>query len=180
MTTSLDTLLGEIGHERTLDEVARRADQALVSFQAGASQVTDWDAFRALLVRFLQHVERSCLRVEPTFDGRIDPDFDWGRCVQVLMAAFGREGEKAAFEMARTGNEGGLYRVLREMAHHVAGRLAQDEIAARVGAFWNGLSAEEQDAVCTAYLSRYGHLLPSEVTEGYAARIRARFPQVLI
>ena len=41
------------------------------------------------------------------------------------------------------------------------------------------LSPDERHAACAAYLSRYGHLLPSELTEGYAARVRARFPQLL-
>ena len=29
------------------------------------------------------------------------------------------------------------------------------------------------------YLKKYGHLLPSELTEGSAARVRANFPKVL-
>jgi len=41
------------------------------------------------------------------------------------------------------------------------------------------LSVEEQLAASTEYLQKYGHLLPSELTEGSAARIRANLPKVL-
>ena len=44
-------------------------------------------------------------------------DVAWGRCCQVLAHVYGRDGDKAAFEMARTGSEGGLWAVLRKFAN---------------------------------------------------------------
>ena len=81
--------------------------------------------------------------------------------------------------MARTGNEGGLYGVLRKFARRTVEGYAADEIAARVGDYWNNLSTEEKLDAPREYLRQYGHLLPSELTEGSAAGIRAFFPKVL-
>ena len=95
------------------------------------------------------------------------------------MEIYGRSGEKAAFEFSRTGNEGGLYGVLKAVAMRIADDLSKNEIAARVNAFWRSHSPEEVLEASREYLARYGHLLPSELTEASAARIVANFPKVL-
>ena len=106
-------------------------------------------------------------------------DFDWGRCTQILMRAYGSNGEKAAFEMARTGNDGGLYAVLKKMANSMAEQYIENEVSAKVSFYWNGLTVDEMLKAADEYLSKYGHLLPSELTEGSAGRIRANMPKVL-
>jgi len=180
MASQLDELLASIAPQRTLTETAARADEAINSFRCDRAQLTDWDEFRRLLARFMLHVEGRCLRVPHLAEGhRVDLEFHWGRCVRILMHAYGANGEKAAFEMARTGNDGGLYEVLKKVAHAVADDFAEREVSAMVAQFWDRLSAEEQHCVCDQYLSQYGHLLPSELTEGNAARVRANMPKVL-
>jgi len=178
MSTRLDSLLQSIAPERTLEELDRRVDGALNSFLA-ESQLTDWNAFRRCLVRFLSHVDSRLLRVPGQRMPEADLDYQWGRCCQVLMKLYGSSGEKAAFEMARTGNQGGLRSVLRKFARERAKELAESEVAAKVGTYWNGLSATEKLTASDEYLSKYGHLLPSELTEKSAARIRANLPRVL-
>jgi len=177
VTTDLDHLLACIHPARTLEQVECRASEAINTFPMPSGRVGEWDEFRYLLIRFLRHLDTHLLSLrKPCPAG---PDFEWGRCAQVLMQAYGPEGEKAAFEMARTGNEGGLYGVLKEVARRMAESYAVNETTARVGRYWNGLSADEQLAVGDDYLRRYGHLLPSELTEGSAARLRANLPRVL-
>ena len=61
----------------------------------------------------------------------------------------------------------------------IADELSKNEITARVNAFWRSHSPEELLEASREYLARYGHLLPSELTEGSAARIVANFPKVL-
>ena len=177
MNSKLDRVLDSIDPRRTLGEVGRRADEAINSFGPAPSQITAWDPFRACLIRFMHHVEGRVLRLrEPCAMGT---DFDWGRCMQALTRAYGPNGEKTAFEMARTGNEGGLYGVLRRTAEAIGEQYAENEVSARVYHFWNGLSAEDKLAAADEYLGKYGHLLPSELTEGSAARMRANLPKVL-
>jgi hypothetical protein len=48
-----------------------------------------------------------------------------------------------------------------------------------VGAYLQRLSAREQLDAGSEYLAKYGALLPSELTEASAARIRADFHKVL-
>ena len=173
----LERLLEHLEPDRVLDVLAARTDEAINSFASPSARITSWDGFRACMIRFVAHVERHALRLQSPY--QIDPDFAWGRSVRMLMDKFGPSGEKAAFEMARTGNEGGLYAVFKAVAWRIAEQLAQNEISARVSEYLNGLSAQQRLAASTEYLARFGHLLPAELTEASAARIHANVHKVL-
>lgn len=178
MATKMDQLLESIHPSRTIEAIARRCDQAINGFPADHSQITDWETFRVFVVTLCRHVDATILRLRggpPDFG----LDYDWGRYVSVLTKAFGSSGEKTAFEMARTGNEGGLYAVLKKLALTLAEQYAENEIAARVWTYWNELTVDEKLAAADEYLAKHGHLLPSELTEGCAGRVRANLPKVL-
>lgn len=177
MQTKLDRLLESIDPERTLEENDRRVDEALNGFQSPAAVITNWDRFRDCLIRFLCHVESTVLKIPPP--KQVDIDFEWGRCFRILQKDYGPNGEKAAFETARTGNEGGLYRVLKTFARRMAYEYSENEINAKVLFYWKTLSVEEQLEAPSEYLRKYGHLLPPELTEGSAARVKVEFPEVL-
>lgn len=179
MTTRLEKLLDSIHPSRTIEAMDRRADDALNSFPMDVSKITEWESFRLRMTAFLLHVENVALRVRPRRPNAGGDAFHWGRCRQILIREYGPSGDKAAFEMARTGNDGGLYGVLKQTARRIAAQFAETEIRARIQQYWNALSVEEKTAAEDEYLRKYGHLLPSELTEGSAARIRVNLPDVL-
>ena len=110
----------------------------------------------------------------------MNQDFAWGHYSKVLGKAFRSNGpQKAAFEMARTGVEGGLNAVLRKFAEVQAHEYAENEIGARISRFWEGLSADEKPRVMDEYLAEYGRLLPSDLTEHGARRVKISFLKVL-
>ena len=177
MDTKLDKLLASIDPIRTLDKVSARVDEAINSFHVGSGIIKQWEEFQLLLTRFFCHIENIVLRMHPPRS--LHPDMDWGRCYGLLIKEYGTNGEKAAFEMVRTGAEGGLYAVLKSVAKRMIEQYSGNEISARICYFWNGLSTEERFSVMDEYLSKYGYLLPSELTEGAGARIRINFIKVL-
>jgi len=177
MATKLEQLLDSIDPTNTLDRTFAHADEAINSFPLETGQITDWQEFQTCLADFLCHVEANVLRLSAS--SQEYQDHHWSRCTQLLRDAYGVNGEKAAFEMARTGKEGGLLAVLRGLALRIAERYAQNEVSARVGQYWEELTTDEMISATTEYLEKYGHLLPSELTEGSAARLRANFPKVL-
>ena len=81
--------------------------------------------------------------------------------------------------MARTGNEGGLYAVLKALAKLMSEEYANNEISARISHYWNQLTPQEWLAAGEEFIAKYGHLLPSEHTEGTGARIKADLPKTL-
>ena len=177
MRDKLKELLDSIHPSRTLDQTAGRADEAINTFSAGRSQITDWDEFRRCVIRFARHVDTKILRARRM--PNMELDYAWGHYSKVLLTAYGRNGEKAAFEMVRTGTEGGLYGVLRKYARTRADQFSQDDVDGRVARFWEGLSATEKLEAADEYLAEYGHLLPSELTENRAVRLKMDFPKVL-
>ena len=177
MKTDLERVLEDLDPERTIEDAFRRADEAINSFPMRGPRITDWNEFTACLAEFVVHVESCILRLRQPVRSAFD--FEWGRAVRILTKIYGRSGEKAAFEIARTGNEGGLYGVFKAVAMRIADELSKDEITARVYSFWRSHSPEEVLEASREYLTQYGHLLPSEMAEGSAARIRGGFLKVL-
>ena len=175
--TGLGQLLESIDPQRTTEQTDARADAAINSFPQRSAVLNEWGDFKRCLIEFMRHLEAAVLQVHSM--PRASLDFEWGRCVRLLVQEFGRNGEKAAFEIARTGNEGGLYAVLRKLARRIAQQYGENEVSARVGVWWDALSVDEKLAATDEYLCEYGHLLPSELAEGSAVRVRASFPKVL-
>lgn len=177
MPGRLDILLASIDPDKVVEETFGRANNALNSFQKKSAVIKNWDEFKCCMAMLLRHVESYVLKLSKTPD--VSLDYWWSRCVRVLIQLYGINGEKAAFEMARTGNEGGLYAVIRAVAMKVAEEYSDAEIEARISDFWEKLSVEEKFSAVAEYINKYSHLLPSELTEGSAARVYANFPKVL-
>lgn len=57
MATDLDQLLTDIDPDRTIEQVFRRADEAINSFPMRQAQFTTWSQFTACMADFVQHVE---------------------------------------------------------------------------------------------------------------------------
>jgi len=175
--TRLDSLLNSIDPDKTINQVSVRVDDAVNSFKIKSGIVKDWDTFKTLLINFFRHTENVVLRLKNFCSP--DPDIDWGRCVRFLLKEYGLSGDKAAFEMVRTGTQGGLYKVLKSIAWQMVKDYSGNEIKARISHFWDSLTLDEKLAAVDEYISKYGHLLPSEITEGSAARIKGNFVKVL-
>ena len=177
MSSKLERLLAEIDPAQIYDRTFARANTAVNRFEMHLAQITDWNEFTRQMAEFFIHIESNVLNVSDSVYG--DLDFHWGRCLHLLGRIYGTNGEKAAFEMARTGNEGGRYAVFKAVALRLAEEHTENEIAARVSDFLAKLSVDELWAEIDDYLQGYGHLLPAEMTEGGAVRIRVNFSKVL-
>jgi len=177
MSTRLDRLLESIDPSRTLDKVSTDVDRAINTFTMGRATIEKWDEYEKFLADFSQHIERAVLKMghgAPNYH-----DLYWSRCSDILNKEFGPSGFKVAFEMVRTGKDGGLYRILKTIADQMAMDYAQNEISARVDDYWSQLSIDEQLAATDEYLKKYEHLLPSEFKGENAPLLKMHFPEVL-
>ena len=177
MQTELDRLLASISPEETIVKTFNRANEALNTFHPRTALIENWNEFRDSMAEFLRHVERHTLRLRRPVD--VSSGYYWSQCVRVLLKVYGSSGEKVAFEMARTGNEGGSNAVLRSLAMDVAEGYIKMEIQAKVNVYSRSLSNDQQLAASSEYLAKHGHLLPSDITENTAARVQANFGTVL-
>lgn len=177
MPTKLDKLLESIDPSRTVDKVSADVDRAVNSFTTSRTIIKDWNEYEKFLADFCQYVETTMFKL-----GASVPEyreFYWSRCVNIINNEFGPSGTKTAFEMVRTGKEGGLYRILKIITDKMAEKYAQNEISARISAYWNRLTVDEKLAAVDEYLSKFGHLLPTEFTDGSAVRLKVHFTKVL-
>lgn len=173
MTNGLEQLLDDIHPSKTVVETANRAGRAIGDFDEG--NFDDIDAFLDHMVRCWCVCMTVMLRVQGGFP-EASPAIARGLVLDILTEAFGPNGVRIAFDMACTGAEGGLYRVLKEFARAMAGQFTKDEIAAKVNTYWNSLTAEEKLTAPEEYLEKYGRVLPP----GYEWNVRGHFRDVLL
>jgi hypothetical protein len=177
MLTKLEQLDKSIDPYRTIEQIKVRVNHALNTFELDSTVVHKWDDFLRILARCYRHVENVVLRVNPPLPPNFE--FDWGRCNPLLDKLYWPGGIKAAMEIAQSGVEGGLRRVLNDLGMQMAIQYAENEISAKVNHYLKGLSIDEKFAAMDEYLKKYGHLLSAEFTEGSAIKIRANFRKVL-
>lgn len=177
MTTKLDKLLASIDPDKTLEETFNRADEAINTFDLKSVQIDKWTDFKDCMVRFLQYLDFRILRLSEPLE--ISESFFWPRCAHMLIDVYGINGEHVAFNMAKTGIDGGLYAVLKAGAMRLAEDYAKNEISALIGLYLQNLTVEEQIAAPMEYVAKYNHLLPPEIAEGYAPLVHVNFTKFL-
>ena len=173
----LDQFLDSLDPARTLNEVRRRADEAVNSFPLDAGAMSDWWEFERTMAAFYGHLETHLLRL-PT-SRPVTVATGWARCCAVLSVLYGRQGEMKAFANAQSGLDGGLYSVLKKVAEHMAAETAGNEINARTASFLASLTAKEQIEAAEVYRATWGHLLPPELVSGRAVELKMHLHQVL-
>jgi hypothetical protein len=177
MPTKLDAFLKTIDPKQILDPLRVRADNGLNTFRYKQASIQDFREFTMLLGNFFGHMESKMIRFNSPRPS--DVGYDYGRCYHLLKGQFGEHVHKMVFNRARTGVDGGLYGVLKLVADLMIQDYAGNEIRARVGSFYGSLSTKEQMEIPKEYVKKYGHLLPSDITEGNAVWVVANFPRVL-
>lgn len=175
--TKLESLLKDIDPTRTLDEMDRRANAALGRYPLTEARYEDWREYVGCLTHFYAHLEGHLLNLKGPYPG--SPAMWWGQCSNVLERIYGREGYKTAFQLVRSGTEGGLYGVLKAIARNQARHYADTEIRARISAFWISLSAKERFDAINEYIDKFRGLLPVETRAGSSSGLKVRFWEVL-
>ena len=127
--------------DSALDEVSARVHRAAVSFVGAKAQVTDFEEYQELIGQLFAHVESEVLSARSLWPAH--KEMYVYRAQRLLNEAYGASGWKAAFEMARTGVEGGMRQVLATLAERMALMYARNEIRARVAVFWDEASPDE-------------------------------------
>lgn len=175
--TDLDRLIDCIDPRNTFDRCDAAANAAVNGIQGELPCPESIREFRALLAEFYCHIENALLRCHPPRS--VDYDIDWGRCLEILLEEYGPPGDKAAYRIARTGVEGGLYTVLQAIAARMADQYARSGIESRVIRYWEGLSVSQMIDAGSEFLAKYADCLPGELLDGNAPRVRAMLPTFL-
>lgn len=176
MASKLEMLLERIDPVRTHEQISASVDRAVNSFSMKRASL-EWEECEDFLASFVSHMVQEVLKSTPEQPRHKEIYFKIGS--NILDRKFGPNGWKIAFEMASTGKDGGLYRVLKVIAEGLAEEWAENTVSVHVSAFLDGLDADEKLAAADEYLQKYGHLLPHDLTSGNAWKVKAHFLEVL-
>ena len=168
--TALQRLLTNI--EPIPDRTAMRMAEALNDFDVPAVLLDNLDALEQCLARFYCHLECAILG---TAGRPINREFDLTRCYRLLAKAYGTNTRAALFDIARTGAGGGLMGILQAAAREFGNRYAKDLISMSVESYFRVRPPTQLLADMNEYVHNYQDLLPSEMGENGAARIKGEF-----
>ena len=177
MHSGLNKLLKDIDPKVTIDDVERKVNKAVQAFKG--KSFSNYDDFTKLIGEFYQHVYNQIYCFDNSY--KLPPGHDIGYANEILSFSYGHNNPlHTAYEIARTGVEGGLRQILSDLANQIAQKESTNWIRIRVLKFWNELSPNEWDDVADSYIDKFGHLFPSDVLEGEALRIRQHLPDILM
>lgn len=174
--SELMELLG--GIEPIPDKVDRCADTAANSFPLHQAVLSTREEYTSFMGRYYAHVEFVILG-RPG-NAECDEQFSFNQCLVLLQKEYGHSALQAPFELASSGTEGGLLKVLDTVRRLISRRYADNWIGLAVSLYWNRRSPASLVGDSLEYVLRYGHLWPSDLAEGSAARIRGNFRKVLL
>jgi len=177
--SQLDDLLERIDPKKTIDHGNALLDKALNSYHFAKSQVESHDEFKQVCGDFYWHVESTLLGVGSSVSP--NDQMKQGFALGILGDIFGKHNTDAAYQIARSGVEGGLYGVLRKMGEAMAKKHVDTQIGVEVSEFVNQLmkNLPEFHATVEEYAQKYGRLLPREALEDNAFDIKIGFWKVL-
>ncbi|MDD5134605.1 MAG: hypothetical protein PHP01_04275 [Phycisphaerae bacterium] len=175
--SKLDRLLEYISPRKTLEQTYNLANEAIGSFDYDKAVVESWGEFKLCMAKFSRHLDEKVLK--PREPLNIQLAEYWKFCIRPLTRIYGSNGDITAFTIASTGNEGGLYAVLKAFAMQRAEEYTKNEVSSKVYFYWQNLSAEEKLQAADEYLSKYGNFIPSEMLESNGAILKSTFWKVL-
>ena len=170
------TILKELTEPRYTEKRHLGADRAINAISVRDS-VSSFDNFMQILIEVIVLVQKHVLKVQRAVEGA--EDFYLDIAFKVLKKEYGSNGEKASYEICRTGKEGGINAVIRSLAYGYADILFENEAKAKVGVIWEKLSNDKKCLVMDQYVSEFGYFWPDELIENEALRLKLNFPKTL-
>lgn len=175
--TPLDELLQLIDPSRTIDRVALLAQGALEDFSVKSNVVEDYKEFQSILASLHCHIHNAIFELRPP--RRVNYQIDLSDCLRLLKQVYGKNPHRTTFQLARTGNENGLYGIFHQTAKLMAQYYAQQQIAARVRRFLGSQNYDRHHAILDEYLNKFGYLFPGEITESNCANLMQHLERLL-
>jgi hypothetical protein len=176
MSTRLEKLLASIDPARTIDRVSAAVDEAFNSFR-NRNPIRTFEDYREYMSKYVQHIEQIVLGIRSNHP--YDMEFFWTRYSNLVNSGGDREAWKWNYEKITTGQDGGLYKILKDVAALILDDRSKREISGRVWDFWNSLTNDEKFDTVDEFVRLVGHMLPTKYTGGNAAYLKMNFPRVL-
>ena len=162
--------------EEIPDSVGRLVDRAVNSFTWRIARFAHGDEYTSWLSEFYCHLECTVLGIPAR---RADARFDLHRAWDLLKRPYGQNAPQALFDIATSGSEGGLRRIMITMADAYGEAYARQLIGVAVTFYLKDRTPAVLIADAREYITIHPDIVPVELTDGTPARIMANFPKVL-
>jgi hypothetical protein len=174
MKTRLDRLLENL--EAILERNREQADKVINQFPLAPVRIDDWQNFEFFLAGCVSHLESVVLNVTQR---QTDREIHLARGHNLLKKIYGDSPMQTAFEIVRTGNEGGVYGLIQRVTHAYSQEYTENMIGMTVECYWNHRTPSQLVKDAHEYADKFASMIPGELTEGSAGRIKAQYRKLL-
>ncbi len=154
---NVEKILDLIGQDYINKTVLMPHDVARETFQVPRLVVTAHDEFKFIVTNYVQHHKNSVGEGQPSFAAA------FGEAKNILDRAFQedqfQEGYPRALQVAFDGTEGGMRRVINEIADALRRRAMQEYIDHVFHHHVNVLSKADNELLSEAFFQRFGPIL---------------------
>jgi hypothetical protein len=169
MRAQFQRMLEEL--ESTHRKIERQLEERIVRFTAPAS-VVDVDEFDAIITSFFWDL--FCPELDRIKCWSEHRSYVSSMAFSLLEHDYGRQAKVRSFDLARSGNDGGLRQVLGQMSKRLLEELVQRHAQAVLSRY---AETDPKTRIRDArdYLKVYGALLPSEMTDQNGVVVLEKF-----
>ena len=166
-----------IDPSKTIDRTSAAVDDAFNSFR-NINPIKSFDDYEDYMAKFVEHIERGVLKFGSNVP--FNKDIWWARYSHLVKKGHGPDAWKWNYEKILTGKDGGVYKLLKDVAAMILEDRNGKEISARIWMFWESLTDDEKQEAANELLQKFRHILPSEYTgTGGGLYLKMNFPRVL-
>jgi len=178
--SEFNMMISRLDPSKNIEIAARLADQAFDSYDCDKAQLTSREEFEDRITVFYHRLNTYLYKTTPIDES----DLHWrlkGEAFEALRKMYGEYGFDIAFNMAKTGLDGGFYKILKDLAFHVAEEAHSTVIQSVVATFMQSVfPAEERQAAAREYVRKFGHLLPNNLVEDNGFTISLNLEEFLM
>jgi len=177
MTTKLEKLLADIDPSVTINRISSKVDAAFNSFTINASIIRTFDDYLNYIPMFVRHIDQRVIGYSDNIP--YSREIYWNTYLNLMNKKYGPSAWTFRYDSIMTGKDGGLNKLLKDVADLMLEDYIEREITFHVLNYWNNLTIDEKLAAPGEYAKKYGHLLPPEFTAGNAPFLKVNFVKVL-
>ncbi len=152
---SLSDLTYELDPRRTIDQLNNCAEKSIRS-EPYHSPPKNHEDYRSILGGFGNRCHTNF------FGGRYEPNIEFysDMCREPLYSIYGSQWFTITFEMAKTGKNGGLTQVFKDIAFGLASTYSKRKISGIVDRALELLPTETIEKLSLDYRQKWGHIVP--------------------
>jgi len=159
MATKLTQLLNKIDYTNLFEADERRVERILTHYRSERNTIENHNELKKCLIEFVRNIYGAILN-SPTVFNNTNESFMYDLALSFLKAKYPGNTEITVYEIMHSGAEGGVYQVLKTLAHKMTDKIYKDGVGHYIDTYLDEIGFEGRQAAVKEYITEYDSILP--------------------